>query len=112
MFLYGFALLLPYTLIQGSIYIGLTFINGFTYIILGGCFVVIIISLEVVRFIKIRKCCPKDTEKGRRDYISQNQDVDQSKYIENHNEREEKNPKIDENIRDNKDNEHTSFQFK
>lgn len=113
MCLYGVALLLPFTLTEGSLYIGITFINGFTYIILGGCLVIIILSLEVGRFIRFRKCCPKDVGKLRRDYISQNQDIDQSKYVENHDiVRDGKIPKTDEQMRGNKDNEHTSFQFK
>ncbi|OMJ69952.1 hypothetical protein SteCoe_32179 [Stentor coeruleus] len=112
MFLYGAALLLPYTLSESIIYIGITFTNGFTYIILGGCLVIIIISLEVGRFIRFRKCCPEDVGKIRSEYISQNQEISQNKYVGNQIEREEGISNIDGPNRDNKDNELTSFQCK
>ncbi|OMJ92669.1 hypothetical protein SteCoe_4545 [Stentor coeruleus] len=73
---YAVAVLYPYTVNVSPIYIGVTFDNGITYIILMSCLLIIVISLEVARFIKVRSCCSKKNIIDNSESCSYKQDID------------------------------------
>lgn len=54
--IYLLLILLPYSLSQGPIYPGITFKNYITFIVIFGILVLLFISLESGRFLKIKSC--------------------------------------------------------
>lgn len=56
LFLYIFSTLLPFTLTFKVLYPGMTFDNGFTYIVFFIFFVLVLAVLEIGRIIRVKKC--------------------------------------------------------
>jgi hypothetical protein len=53
---YVLAVLLPYTVGYREVYIGINFVNAITYVIFIIAIILLIVSLEIARYIRLRSC--------------------------------------------------------